>query len=1529
MTQNIPEPQRIPSHVAAPIAAAVRSKEPVSTTVWLLYAAHRLLRLAIQVQGQDGRVGAGRFVDLVHALVNPEAEESPRLRPLAEALASEAVRKALQDLVTAGDMFLEPFLAERADEATSLAAEVEEALGVILNAVPLEGRVITADPERPALVHLWAGPSGLGPIRTVDLVPGHGTYWWGEPSSPPRWLGPATATDPPKPLIPMPGSVWWEDPDGGVFDQDGLIAAPSPSLSPRMALGRLLAWHLPEGGNPLSLAQSLAEARLAEAGAEVVLVGRGRAPIELSSDEIAEIRGFLADHGLGTHLAALDAHLLASLEAREGRCREAEDWRGVADALLLRQQIEQGSAKTLTLVRLANLFATRLSDAEAAYVCLQSAVEQNPEDPDLLSEMVEAARVAGQTAQAARQLMSLARASSGPARGRLARHAADLLDDGDDRGLRECLMLALEVDPEDQDLLRRASDVASRLKDDAWLERLLRARKETAPDRTTRLEATLALAVFLHERAGRLDEAVSAYRDALTLDPGNLEVLEALGSLYQALSRPDELRSVYEETASRVLDPGSRLWVLKRLASLLRERHPEDREAQANVWAEIALLEPGNREVLAHLCALYEAMGDPTRHLLARRRLVEADPERAVDHLLAMSEVAREGLRDPVAAMGYLVEAARRDPNHPDPPRRIREIHEALGEWVEVARDLEDQAARLEGDARAMMLARLADVCLEHLAQRQRAKEALWKALDGASPGHSANLARRLATMHREDGETEREREALLVAARALGDDEAAADIHAALGRLALLPPNPDPATARMHFERAVALNPIHAEAVERLAEILIGAGDPAPVVALVDPLARKAAKEDLALERRLRLIGAAAAWQAGDLETAAEWYGRAVDLEPSDARTRVVLGRVLAQQGKDEEALKALDPLLTGTWESLTPMDRLEALETASASATRLGDPRRALQYLDQAYSLRGTKDLSALRALVKAAEAAGDGRRVAHYLERLVALEPQGPERFANKMRLGDLHRESWKDPASALHWYLEAAYEGTSPRAALVKALDVAVEASMHEEARDVLERLIEMEQDGRKRARFHYALAAHLRDHLSDRKGARAHLWSALELDADLPEAVADLEALLESEHDHEGVATLLQLLARRDRLTGRTDRLVETLRRLATLYLDRLNNPSLASETLKEILILHPEDAETAIRLADVLTRMPGREAEALKAHRLAVALDPTRVESYRAIRDLCILSKDADGAWCAASALVVLGVATDAENAAFEAGRKPTLTLRRDTLPQDAFDRLIRVPDADVGTAQILSILKTPLLRILPLKSLQDLGFSESDRMDMTLRGPLQNMAAAASKVLGIPLPRFYRASGQSGLAKLPTNPPALAVGDDVAMAWRGKELRFGLARALVSFAPGFELVGVSDAASMRLFFLAGLRIGLPDLPLPEDAAGVEEMAREIGAMLSPEARGMLTSVFLEFRRSRRAIDLDAFLQGVDRTASRAGLFLADDLKVAGVLLQEDTLYLSDLEFGDRITDLCAYAVSESYAELRRLMLKV
>jgi len=1530
----------LPAHLAIPVRLGAEAGSDRESGACLLYAGHRLLRWLLSCR--DGWSGdwalESGFEGLSMALLERETKKGEKghlIDLVKKSLDNDEAVKAVNDLTAAAELFLSPGITGGEDDASSLVDECRSIVERLADAFePVwETIVATGGPDSPDTVYGWACGGGYSAFGMTHGCSSISTLLVQQKNKEPLIAGPAAPGEPPGPLIACAGpdnGQWWECPEGLVYDDDGRPAAPLSRLDPAGALGRLLFWNLAADENPVHEAERMVDTGLPEAGGALLTLSVSARSSELTSESLEEIEAFLEENELTGQRETLNEFLLDKIEKDEARLREEDDMKGLSDALLKRQQMESGRRKVLTLSRLANLFRDKLDDRESGLVCLLSALEEAPDDEAILSDLLEEAAHLGKGAETAPRLLDLAQAQSGAVAGTIARAAGTLFMEGgntDASKARDAFKIALDVFPDDHALLMQASDVAVELKDHDWIESLLSKRRETAPDNSSRLEAILELGVLLHEQLDRTDDAADEYKMALVIDPNHEESFEAMIGIYLKAGRPEDARRECEDLLGRSFDPKMRARVLRRLASLLIDVFKEDAPA-AGALSEAFFLDPEDRSTADLLGTLYEGLGEWKRLVGFLRRRVKEEPGNAVSHLLQMAEIASRNIKDTDAALGFLTEAAALDPDDPEPARRIRRLHEDLELWAEVARDIETGLDGLEPREKTETLKHLGDLYIERLSLRGRGKDAFWRALETAPEGHVSELAHRLVDLHKEDGESDREAEALQAAVGAESDDERAADLYTEMARLATEPPA-DRKTAKGHLEKAVELNPVHRVAVEQLAAILLEDDEPERVIPLVEPLASKAAEEDDDDdERRLRLLGAGAAMKVSDTQGAITQYARVIEIDPTDFRTSVILGRLQAESGQDARASRLLSGVLEHADESLTPMDRIEVLNTAAGCASRQGDHARALEMLDSAYRLKGGVDVQTLRELVDSSEKAGDTDKLCSYLEELVAAEPKGPQRFADKMKLGDACRGALDDPAGALNWYQEAAYEGVSPKTALHKALDAAIAAGEHDEATSILKRILEVEQDGVKRAEYHYALALHVMEHVKDSAATREHLWASIELNPDQEDAVKALENVLVADHDEDGIATLYQLLARHYRLTGQDDKLKDALRKLARGYDERLKNPVLAAEALRQLLAQAPTDMEAATRLADVLTASTGKEKDALGAHRRVIEMDPTREESYRAIRDLCVVLEDEDGAWTSAAALKVLGHATEADAAAFEDGRQPALMLKRDYMPEGTFERLILDKGADPGLARVLAILFDPLSRILPWKQPGDLGLSDSDILDMKGKGTFQNMAAASSKILGIPLPRVYRAKGMNGLAKLAFNPPALAAGDDVMEGWRGKELRFGVGRALASFAPGFQLAGISDVESLRLFFLAALSIAFPDYPVPDDASGVQEMARDLGKSLTPGMRSEILEIMSEFRRDQKSIDSQVFLQGVDKTASRAGLFLANDLYVAGGLLSDDALNLSDLEYGDRVTDLCAWTVSEKYATLRSKMLR-
>ncbi len=1515
----------LPSHVAHPADLAVEAASPAEAAACLLYAGHRLLRLLIATRDGVGAPGArqAQIQDLARALNHePEAPAGPAPAAAAAVLADDGARKAVDDLAAAAELFLTAIPTAGGDEVAALVTELEDLLARLV--APLDGLVTAAaGPDRPDLVFEFAGPRGYALDRHTHGCATPTTLVTTASLDALVPLGAALAGTPPLAAIPFPPASQdlLEACDGRLADATG-GPGPAAALTPCRALGRLLAWHVEGARDPMDLAQDLARSGFPEAAGEVLVVQLAAGGAALGGDRVEAAREFLANHNLAAQLAAVDAWLLRPLEAEEARLRDAGDFRGLSNVLLHRQQVQAGADKALTLSRLANLFRERLDDHEGSLYCLMSGIEVTPGDPELLAELLEETHHLGRQAETAQRLLHVAASEKGATRAALAGAAARLLAT-DPAKARDALATALEGAPDDPELLEEAAAVAAKLGNPEALLALLLRRRDASRDNATRLEAGLGAAMLLQDTLDRPREAAAEYRRALTLDPNHREAFDRLMAILHTESGAVEARRELESVLSRAFEPGMRGAVLRRLAALRADAG--ETAGAAAALSEALALDPTDAGIVEQLGDLYERLAAWPQRLALLRREATDQPATAARCLLRMANIAHDRQHDAVAEMGFLTEAAALTPDDPEPAARLRELHLALGLWADVARDLEAQAG--EG-ADAELLVRLADLYLDRLGQRERGKAALKQALDKAAGPAVAELGLRLAALNHDDNERGPELDALRKAVTAL-DDDAAADTLAGMAKRALEPPE-DRDAAKEWLEEAVRRNPAHAGAVEALAGMLMQANQPEPVAALVEPvLAKAAAAGDRDLERRLRHLAAGAAMRLADHAAAMAHYARLAEVDPADVRTQVVLGRLYAQVGRDAEAGELLGRVLAESADSLTPMDQFEVELTTARCAARLGDHARALRQYDAALRTRGVPDAELMKELVGAAEVAGDRRKLADYLEAWVQFERDPSQRFAFIIRLGDLYKDDLKDAAGALRWYRVAQKENKLSKAAAHKALEAAVAGGDLGEARGILVNIMDLEQDGLKRAQYHFASAILVRDNFEDEALVREHLNKAIELNPDHEEAIATLEELLAAKGDHEALASLHQQLARHYRVTGQEDRTLEALRKLATRYEESLKNLPMAADVLRQILKIAPADAEAAAKLADVLTRTPGREAEALEAHRAAVAIDPTHAGSYRAIRDLCLATGDDDGAWCAAAALCALGQATEADTTAFEAGRQAALKLKKDMVPREAFLNLVAAGSADEGIARVLDLLYEPLRKLLPWKQPKDLGLSETDRVDLAEKGMFQSMALAASKVLAIPLPRLYRARGRAGIAKVAFDPPALAIGDDVLTTWRGKDLRFGIARALVSFAPGYALSGISDAATLRIFFLAGLRIAYPDYPVPDDAEGVDELAQELVKRITPEARTELLNILSEFRRQKKGIDLQGFLAGVDHATTRAGFFMSNDLVVAAAQLQDETLFLSDLEFGDRLTNLCAYAVSSKYAELRRLMLQI
>ncbi len=191
---------------------------------------------------------------------------------------------------------------------------------------------------------------------------------------------------------------------------------------------------------------------------------------------------------------------------------------------------------------------------------------------------------------------------------------------------------------------------------------------------------------------------------------------------------------------------------------------------------------------------------------------------------------------------------------------------------------------------------------------------------------------------------------------------------------------------------------------------------------------------------------------------------------------------------------------------------------------------------------------------------------------------------------------------------------------------------------------------------------------------------------------------------------------------------------------------------------------------------------------------------------------------------------------------------------------------------------------------------------------------------AAAARGLNAPLPLlFIRPDAPGGLAHVPAEPIASIVGAGL-MSGRGlAELAFVAGQHMAMYRPDrYVHVLYASVADLTTLFLAALRIGQPGLAVTAEVAMVSRQLRARMAS-EPAAVEHVARVVELFVKRDEPVQLARWLEGVRRTALRAGLLLCGDLAVAQSLIS----LLPDVTF-DAMDDLVLFALSEEYAALRQ-----
>jgi tetratricopeptide (TPR) repeat protein len=1053
------------------------------------------------------------------------------------------------------------------------------------------------------------------------------------------------------------------------------------------------------------------------------------------------------------------------------------------------------------------------------------------------------------------------------------------------------------------------------------------------------------LAALLERRAGRAGRAdaltirrrraeiLTEHLDALDVAADDLEaLLEAappdedphetratlamLLRIYERAERHEDFLRVLRRQADLATGHSERLALLRKLAAEAEAR-PDALERAAEALDEILKLEPRDPDAFPALSWVYKTLGRPEALIEAQTRRLEvtetADARR--DILLEMAETYRSELDEPEKALDAYLALEKTGDLRPDVHAATAELAERLGRW-----DLSAEATRrwvesAPEDAKA--LAALARV-RRHLGDRDTAAAMFISAAERhPEPRAAAELWADAATMVQDE----------------LKDEDRALGL----------------------YERALAADPAHLRAAQRLCELHAARGDTAAVERLleaqIDALEASPAEPahggdndgngggapdgDRLVPVLTRLAALAAERGTPDGETKAlAALAKAHALRPEALAVLRPFADLRAKREEWQDAQPLYQAILRHHRAALAPADVLHATMQLARAETELGQ-------LDEAVAAyRAAKDIApdsrpVLEALCALHASRVDWTAWAATQRELASLTPP-PERARLREELGDAYVDKLGDTGKAEEAYraaLDSEPDDARHTSILRKLADIYVREVRWPQAADTLAELARTEATPAARAKALFNSAVIWRDRLQSPTQAAQLFERCLDDAPEMNEAFEALDALHTAAHDWRGLAgSLGRMIKRLPADANANPRRLALWTRLGDLATEQLSDPKLAMSALEAATALDPRDVPHQEKLARLYEAagVDGRD-QAIAAHQKLLARDPTRLDSLRALARLYGEVGALDKQWCVAAALAFANRADLASDAIYRRHRPPHVVIAPRPFTDEVWQRT-RHPEED-AQLDALFALTAPYLAAATSDTPGKLGLRRRQHVELGMdQEPASLAVIQMAQALGLPRPEVYRLEEETSHSTILNTQykgrflPTLALAPSTQRR-RSFDLVFELASQLALLRPerflkwsGRTPVAV-DVGLRASLALAGSP-GHPVVAAGEAASLAQHLARAVPPGILPRiaeaGRALLTA--------RPEVDVTAWLAAVELTAGRVALLLCGDLGAAARVINTEPAPITIVAPPQRLGDLVSFSVSEDYFACRQLL---
>ncbi|MEM9456403.1 MAG: hypothetical protein AAGF11_19635 [Myxococcota bacterium] len=345
------------------------------------------------------------------------------------------------------------------------------------------------------------------------------------------------------------------------------------------------------------------------------------------------------------------------------------------------------------------------------------------------------------------------------------------------------------------------------------------------------------------------------------------------------------------------------------------------------------------------------------------------------------------------------------------------------------------------------------------------------------------------------------------------------------------------------------------------------------------------------------------------------------------------------------------------------------------------------------------------------------------------------------------------------------------------------------------------------------------------------------------------------------------------------------------------------------------------------------------EAE-LAPHRHRLAEDPTDHESLRALFDLYQRSDQVDRACGVAEALTILRKVSPGQCLFLGQHRPRSLPVARQTLDTSLLRSHVAHPDQDPHITGILELVAPAVAAWRAAKIPRSLRDSEPIDF-LTEPSDVARMIKYAWRVLGVARPQVYvlpKGQGDYMLLNLHRGrhdrhdegiQPSMVIFERLLERRPERELAYVVGRAMADLHVSHYALVATDRRPELLEQIVKACLFAMGIPVQGDHGALGRVAKEIFARMLPATRACLGHVVKRFAEAGAVVDMERWCRATELTASRVGLLLAGDLRIAADALAQEPSPLccaTMLSARERLEDLLRYGISEDYFRMREIL---